>query len=75
MSEPRPAIVGVGSVLMGDDGVGPAAIEALRARGVDKRAELIDAGLAFSDVLCELEPTAPLVILDAVRGGYPAGSI
>ena len=75
MSEPRPAIVGVGSVLMGDDGVGPAAIEALRARGVDKRAELIDAGLAFSDVLCELEPTAPLVILDAVRGGCPAGSI
>ena len=75
MSEPLANIVGVGNVLMGDDGVGPAAIEAMRESSVDARAELLDAGLAFSEVLCDLEPDRPLVVLDAVRGGRAPGSI
>ena len=75
MSESRPAIVGVGNVLMGDDGVGPAAVEALRADGAAEKAELIDAGLAFSEVLCDLDPARAVVIIDAVRGGGAPGSI
>lgn len=71
----RPAIVGVGNVLMGDDGAGPAAVEALRRAGLADRADLFDAGLAFSEVLCELEPHRPLVVIDAVRGGGEPGSI
>jgi hydrogenase maturation protease len=60
---------------MGDDGVGPAAVEALRRRGVSDRAELIDAGLAFSDALCDLQPSRPLLVIDAVRGGGPPGTV
>jgi len=60
---------------MGDDGVGPAVVDALRSGGAGDRAELIDAGLAFSEVLCDLDPGQPLVIVDAVRGGGPPGSI
>ena len=71
----RPAIIGVGNVLMGDDGVGPAALEVFGAQGLGDRAELIDAGLAFSEVLCDLEPDRRLIIVDAVRGGGPAGSV
>jgi len=62
-------------MLMGDDGVGPAAIGALTERGVGDRAELIDAGLAFSEVLCGLDSHRALVILDAVGGGGPAGRL
>ncbi len=75
MSRPRPAIIGVGNVLMGDDGVGVAAIELLRERGLDERAQLIDAGLAFSEVLCDLQPEQSIIIIDAARGGSPAGSV
>jgi len=75
LSEATPVIVGVGNVLMGDDGVGPAAVEHLRRSGLARRAELIDAGLAFSEVLCDLTPDRPLIIIDAVRGGGPPGSI
>jgi len=71
----RVAIVGVGSTLMGDDGVGPVAIEELRRRGAGRRAELIDAGLAIGEVLCDLDPSQPLIVIDAVRGGGPAGSL
>ena len=75
MSENLPAVIGVGNILMGDDGVGPKVIDLLKARGLDSRAELLDAGLALSEVLCDLEPETPLVIVDAVRGGNPPGTI
>lgn len=60
---------------MGDDGVGPAAVEEMRRRGAAEPAELIDAGLAFAEVLCDLSPDRPLIVIDAVRGGGPPGSI
>ena len=68
-------VVGVGSTLMSDDGVGPAAIARLSARGVAAGVELHDAGLALSDVLGTLDPSVPLIVVDAVRGGGPPGTI
>lgn len=68
-------IVGVGSTVMRDDGIGPAAIERLRERGVPEGVCLHDAGLALSDVLTTLDPAAPLILVDAVRAGGPAGSL
>jgi hydrogenase maturation protease len=60
---------------MGDDGLGPVAVEVLRREGLGERAELIDAGLAFSEVLCDLEPARALIIIDALRGQGDPGSI
>ena len=68
-------IVGVGNTLMGDDGVGPAAVERLAARGVPAHVRLHDAGLAVSDVLGQLDPDDPLIVIDAVRAGGPAGAV
>jgi len=60
---------------MGDDGVGVAAVEFLRRSGLGSRAQLIDAGLALGEVLCDLQPDQSLLIIDAARGGGPPGSI
>ncbi len=68
-------IVGVGNTLMGDDGVGPAAVDRLAARGVPAHIRLHDAGLAASDVLSRLDPDDPLIVIDAVRAGGPAGAV
>ena len=75
MSRPAVNIVGVGNILMGDDGVGPAVIEALRRRGVPRGVELYDAGLAASDVLGGLDPEAPLVVVDSLRADGEPGSV
>ena len=75
MSRRTVNIVGVGNTLMGDDGVGPAAVERLLARGLPEGACAYDAGLAVSDVLGLLDPADPLVIVDAVKVGGQAGSI
>jgi len=71
----RVNIVGIGNPLMGDDGVGPAAIERLGARGVPEGADLWDAGLAVSDVLGMLDPADRLVVIDAVRAGGRPGEV
>ena len=75
MSDATVNILGVGNTLMGDDGVGPAAVERLAARGVPAHVRLHDAGLAASDVLGRLDPDDPLIVIDAVRAGGPAGAV
>jgi len=74
LSEKHVAIVGTGNVLMGDDGVGPAVIEALVKEGFDG-ADLLDAGVALYDVLPELEGYQRVVIIDALSEGRAPGSI
>jgi hydrogenase maturation protease len=68
-------IIGVGNLLMGDDGVGPAAAERLSARRLPPGVRVLDAGLAVSDVLGTLDPADPLIVIDAVRGGGAAGTV
>ena len=75
MSESRVNIVGVGNTLMGDDGVGPAAVQAMAARDdLPAAANLYDAGLALSDVLGGLDPDEALIVVDAVRAGGAPGA-
>jgi hydrogenase maturation protease len=68
-------ILGIGNPLMGDDGVGPAAVERLKARGVPEGVHLWDAGLAVTDVLGMLDPADPLTVIDAARAGGRPGEI
>ena len=75
MSEIPVNIVAVGNMLMGDDGVGPAALQHLAARTLPPSVRLHDAGLAVSDVLCRLDPAEPLIVIDALRGDGGAGSV
>jgi len=71
----RVNILGVGNPLMGDDGVGPAVVERLQARGLPGDVHLYDAGLAVSDVLGMLDPADPLIVIDAVRAGDRPGRV
>lgn len=75
MSDRVVNIVGVGNTLMGDDGVGPAAVERLLGVDLGQGAAVYDAGLAVSDVLGGLDPGDPLIIIDALRAGGTPGSV
>jgi hydrogenase maturation protease len=68
-------ILGVGNVLMGDDGVGVAAVRALADRPLPPGAVLHDAGLAVGDVLGTLDPDVPVLVIDALRAGGGPGSV
>ena len=75
MSERTANILGVGNILMRDDGAGPAAVAAIVERGAPEGVGVWDAGLAAADVMGTLDPAVPLVVIDAVRGGGEPGSI
>ena len=76
MSETLVNIVAVGNVLMGDDGIGVVALERLARRlGEVPGVVLHDAGLAVSDVLDDLDPTVPLIAIDAVDTGDAPGTV
>jgi hydrogenase maturation protease len=73
---PSVAVVGVGNLLMGDDGVGVAVIRELaREAPPPAHVELFDAGTALLDVLPEVAHCERVVLVDCCRAGGAPGSI
>jgi len=76
LDPPRPiAIVGVGNLLLSDDGVGIHAVRRLRSDSrVRSMARLIDGGTVGTDLLAEVCGCEKLLIVDAVDAGLPPGT-
>ena len=72
----RVAVVGIGNVLLKDEGVGVHVARALReAVGTDRAdIDIIDGGTS-PDVLLLVEGVHKLILVDAVKGGGAPGSI
>lgn len=70
-------VLGVGNLLMGDEGAGVHAMNALRESGYafPERIKFLDGGTSGLELLYYLEGTEKLLILDAVSSGGPAASI
>jgi len=71
----RVAVVGVGNVLMADEGVGVEVVARLQKEGLPPDVVAFDAGTAFGDVAYQFTDFDRMVIVDAVRGGGEPGSI
>ena len=73
--EPRRAIIGVGNVLLCDEGVGVHAARALTHQDLPAHIAVLDGGtegLGLMDAICGLER---LVVIDCVRSGEAPGTI
>ncbi|NIP82417.1 MAG: hydrogenase maturation protease, partial [Gemmatimonadetes bacterium] len=69
-------VIGLGSPLMGDDGVGLVALERLRERwSFDPPVELLDGGTWGMNLLPFIEGAEGLVFLDAVEAGEENGRV
>jgi len=75
--EPPPILVlGVGNVLLEDDGVGPALLGLLSSlHGADERVEFVDGGTQGLALLGYLSGRQAVLILDAVALGAEPGSV
>jgi hydrogenase maturation protease len=72
---PPIAVVGVGNLLLSDDGVGIHAIRRLRKNSrVQSMARLIDGGTVGTDLLAEVCGCTNLLIIDAVDADLPPGN-
>lgn len=75
MCKKKIAVIGVGNILMGDEGVGVEVVRRMERLKYLGDVELIDAGTAFLDVVLELRSFEKVIIIDAVHGGEAAGTV
>jgi hydrogenase maturation protease len=74
---PRVVVAGVGNVLRGDDGFGPAVVQALeRAGGLPPGVRLVEVGIGGIGLVHELlDGCDVLIVVDAVERGGEPGSL
>ena len=76
MNVARVVVLGIGNVLIGDDGFGPYAARLLAARfDFDEAVEVLDAGTPGLDFLPYLDDTRALLVLDTVSSEAPPGTV
>ena len=71
--------MGVGNLLMGDEGIGIEVVKRLeelpKAGQGSVGYDIIDAGTAFFNIVSALRGYKKLIIVDAVHGGEPPGTV
>jgi len=72
----RTVVLGLGNILHSDDGVGPRAVERLKMDGrMPQDVSLIEGGTLGLELLSYVWDSSYLLLLDAVDGGQPPGTM
>lgn len=72
----RVLVLGVGNILMMDEGVGVRAIEEIQNRfQFQENVELLDGGTSGIELLDYISKKDYLIVIDAIKGGYPPGTV
>lgn len=71
----RTVVLGVGNILLGDEGVGVRVVEELRRGGGLPGVELVDGGTAGFSLLPYFDEARLVVIVDAAADGKPPGTV
>jgi hydrogenase maturation protease len=71
----RVLVLGVGNLLMGDEGVGVHAVRALMERPLPPHVDVVDGGTAGPELLHFVEGYDRVLIIDAVEAGEEPGAI
>jgi len=68
-------VLGIGNILLKDEGVGVRVIEHLKEYNLPKEVELIDGGTATASLFPIFAETDYLIVIDAVKGKMSPGTI
>jgi len=71
----KPLILGIGNLLMGDEGVGIAAVRRLEQNGFAEHAELVDGGTSGFHLLGLFRDRQHIILIDATTDGKPPGTV
>jgi len=75
MSGSTVLVLGVGNLLMGDEGVGVHAVRRLEQEGLPPGVALVDGGTGGFHLLSYLSDYETMVMIDATMDGRPAGTV
>jgi hydrogenase maturation protease len=68
-------ILGIGNILLGDEGVGVRAVEALARRELPAGVEAVDGGTGGADLVEVIADRTRLIVIDAVAAGAEPGTV
>jgi hydrogenase maturation protease len=68
-------VLGIGNILLRDEGVGVRVVEALRDRALPEGVELLDGGTAGADLIDALADRRKVVVIDAMDLGAEPGAV
>lgn len=71
----RPLVLGVGNLLMGDEGVGVVAIQRLEEAELAAEADLVDGGTSGFHLLGLFRGRTHIILIDATTDGQPPGTL
>jgi hydrogenase maturation protease len=71
----KTVVLGLGNILLGDEGVGVHVVEELRRSGGLPGVELVDGGTAGYSLLPFFDDAGLVVVVDAAADGAPAGTV
>ena len=75
MMKNKPVVLGLGNPLFQDEGLGIHMIHQLMHEKSNEQAEFIDGGTDALALLGVIEEAEHLLVIDAIDGGYPPGTI
>jgi len=68
-------VLGIGNVLMGDEGVGVHVVRHLEKSGVSEGVELLDGGTGSFVLLEPMERARKIILIDAALDDHPPGTV
>ena len=74
-TRPPVLVLGVGNILVQDEGVGVRVVEAMREVQSPGEVELFDGGTAGADLIDEVSERRKVIVIDAVQSEEPPGTI
>ena len=75
MAHKKVIIIGIGNLILRDEGVGVHAVRALEGRELPPGVEVIDGGTATMELLPVFQEAERIIVIDALRGGAQPGTI
>lgn len=75
VAEPRALVMGIGNLLMGDEGVGVHVARHLEHAALPPNVDVLDGGTGGFHLLSELSSHERVVLIDATMDGQPPGTV
>jgi hydrogenase maturation protease len=75
MTDKKILILGIGNLLLRDEGVGVHAVRELEGRKLPSHVEVIDGGTSLMELLPIIQEAERIIVIDALRGGGEPGTL
>jgi hydrogenase maturation protease len=75
MTNKRILILGIGNLILRDEGVGVHAVRELERKQLPAHVEVIDGGTYLMDLLSIIQEAERIIVIDALKGGGEPGTI